>query len=409
MNLSKINVKDFGFRALVAFIMICPTYFNGLQYWGQKTMRIGHEQAFQLGITILFIIVFVENIWLSLFALWAIAIYSYYNFPSIGGEYVMNIFMGLILYQVTYRLVTRQRVITIFKAVVALVALNILFTALQYFGYDPLFKNLKQGVMNVDLVGIMGIKAVSGVFNTVCLPIVMYFSWWFAIPVLACIYFSEASCAILGVVAVLMFLIHKKSKKLFLILIIPILVAGGLYLQKDAKQNMITNRVNLWKASLKDALPHPFVGMGLDSFRNIGAIKPFMYFSDTRDNSCVKMTYDLRNNTWIAPKGFDQTPRTDGVPLVDPWDNPHNEYVGLIYEFGVIGFLIIMALLMDIVKRFKYCSNDKVVVSMFASFIAYAVVSVGQFPFHLARTVFLAIVLLACYYKLTDNEIEGVI
>ena len=389
--------------------MLCPIYYNNLQFHGLKTMRLGHEQFFQFGVTALFCIVFLENLWLAVFFLWSISINAYYNFPNNGAEYIWNLFMACILYQITYNLVTRQRVITIFRAITALMLLNIAFMVMQAWGYDPIFNNLFHSKMNVDLVGFMGIKAICGMFNAICLPMAMFFSPMFALPVLFALYLSESSCAIASVVAVIIFLAYKKSKKLAYILLIPLFIIGAFYVSNDSKSGMMNERVNMWKVALKDALQRPIIGMGLDSFRNVGELKPFLYFRSTRDNSCLKMNYIQETGKWRTPPGFDLTPRPDGVPLLDPWDNPHNTYLSILYEFGLVGLLIILALLWDVFKRFIYCNNDKVIFTIFASFLVYLISSVGQFPFHLARTGHLAVILLACFYKLTDNEIKGVL
>lgn len=400
MNLRKLNFNDFAWRVLLTFTMICPLYYNHMQVHGFKTMRMGHEQAFQLGITILFAVTFVENVWLAAFLLWSIFLYAYFNFPSIGGVYVQHLFLACILYQVTYHLVNRKRVIAIFKVVLALCGLNILFSFLQIFNSDPLFINLTTGKWNMDPVGIMGIKAVSGVFSAICIPIAMYFSPWLTLAILPALILSQCSSAVLATVVSVLFLAWQRSKQIFFYMLVPIVIMGGMYVANDSKANMMTDRGNLWKVAMQDALVHPITGIGLDSFRNIGQMKPFIYFKDTTNNQAVKMRYVVEENVWLPPTNY-KTKKDDGTQITfDPWDNPHNEYVGIVYEFGIIGLLIFLALLWDITKRLY---RDPLVITIFAVFLVYLVSSIGQFPFHLARTAHLSIILLACYYKLTDK------
>ena len=400
MTLKTISIKDFGWRALMAFMLICPLYYNHMQVHGFKTMRMGHEQAFELGITALFTIVFIENIWLAAFMLWTIFLYAYFNFPAMGGNYVMHLFQAGLLYQVTYHLVNRKRVETIFRGILVICAINLAFTALQFFGYDPLFMNLQSGVMNFDPVGIMGIKAVSGILSAISIPIALFFSPWLTLAIIPALILSQCSSAVGATVVSILFLAWQQSRKTFTYMLIPIAMAGSMYVAYDSKANMMTDRFNLWKLSVKDALTHPITGMGLDSFRNVGQPKPYLYFKNNVDNTALAMVPTGNQDLWMPRDGGNFAKDKAGNLWVDPWDNPHNEFVGILYEFGIVGLLIMGALLLDITKRLR---RDPIITTIFAVFLVYLVSSIGQFPFHLARTAHLSVILLACYYKLTDK------
>lgn len=400
MNLRQITIKDFSWRMFMTFMILCPIYFNNLKTYGLSTMRIGHEQFFQLGVTFLFILVFLENLWLAVFLIWSILIYIYYNFPSIGGNYIMNLFMAAILYQVTYKLVNRERVKQLFMGIIFLCFLNLGFTILQVMNFDVLFRDGFSGKWTSDPVGIMGIKAVSGMFSAICIPIAMFFSPWLTLAALPALVLSQCSSAVAATVVSILFLAWQRSRQVFFYMLVPILILGALYVSHDAKANMMTNRANLWRISVQDALSRPFVGMGLDSFRNVGTTKPYLYFQNNMNNDAFRMKYIGGEKPWVKPSGYETQLRPDGTQDVTPWDNPHNEFVSILYEFGVTGFLIFCALLWDITRRLY---RDPLVITIFAVFLVYLVCSIGQFPFHLARTAHFAVILLACYYKLTEK------
>ncbi len=399
MTLNKINLKDFSWRCLLAFIFLVPLYFNNMKFFGNMTMRVSHEQMFQLGVTALFVIVFLENLWLATFILWSMFIYIYYNFPSIGGEYIMNLFMAAVLYQVTYKLVTRERVKQIFMAVIAITVLSLIMTLSQHlFAYDPLFA--QDGLMNHDPVGLMGQKAMNGMLSAICLPIALFFSPWLAVVTLPALILSQCSSAVAATAVSILFLAWQRSRQIFFYLLVPIMVMGSIYVIHDSKMNMMTNRTAMWKLAVQDALTRPFVGMGLDSFRNVGQLKPYLYFNDSTNNQALRMTYIGGDKPWVKPAGYNMKYKENGEALINPWDNPHNEFVSILYEFGVIGFLIFCALLWDMCHRLY---RDPIVITLFAVFLVYLVSSVGQFPFHLARLAHLSIIFLACYNKLTEE------
>lgn len=403
MTLKSISIKDFSWRVFLTFVMLCPIYYNNFMNYGQMTMRMGHEQFFQLGVTFLFILTFVENIWLASFILWAIFIYGYYNFPSAGGNYIMNLLMAAMLYQITYKLVNRERVRQIFMVILALCAINLLFIGLQIFNMDPLYRSTVTGGFNYDPVGIMGLKAVSGVFSAICIPIAMFFSPWLTLAILPALILSQCSAAVLATVASILFLAWHRSKQLAMYIMVPILLLGGAYIAHDSKMNMMSDRANMWRLALNDALQRPLVGIGLDSFRSVTAHKPFLYFKNNENNDAFRMSPSKETGGWILPPGYKLGVNDSGEPNCNPWDNPHNEFVGIIYEFGVIGFLIFLALLWDISRRLY---RDPIVITIFAVFLVYLFSSIGQFPFHLARTAHFSVILLACYYKLTEKGEE---
>jgi O-antigen ligase len=275
---------------------------------------------------------------------------------------------------------------------------------------------LQNGVSNHDPVGIMGIKAVSGVFAAICLPIAMFFSPWLSVLIIPPLALSQCSSGVLAAVVSILFIAWYNSRRTFGLLLVPIVLAGGLFVANDAKMNMMTDRAKLWKLAATDALQHPVVGMGLDSFRNLSNMKPFLYFKDATNNNALRMNYNRMTGGWNKPAGYDlqYQVRTDnqgkvvfkqdGTPemeaMVNPWDNPHNEFISILYEFGLVGLLLFGALLWDITRRLY---RDPIVITLYAVFLAYLVSSIGQFPFHLARTGYLAAIFLACYYKLTSK------
>ena len=406
MTIKDIKLDKIGMWLLLAFVAVCPIFYDTANVRGVGTLRLGQEQMYQLGATILFTIVFLENIYLAIFFLWCITLYFYFNFPPIAGNYVVNIFWGLLIYQIVYKLVDFKNVRKVFNVIACLAALNMLWIGLQFLNVDLIFLD-KAGAVKTyshDFTGLMGLKAHMGIFFALAVPIVCYYRIWLAIPLFIPIYLSDCSVAMVGGISALLFAIWFQSRKLCIILTLLLGILGSIYIARDIKLSgeMFTNRLSLWKVSLRDAFKHPITGWGLDSFRNMGTFKPFMYFANARtgeSGTVSAQALKMHNETGkLPPMDFIK----DG-DSINPWDHPHNEYISLLYETGMVGVVIIGFLLVNIIHRFY--PND-FIIPLAGYFIVILVVSIGQFPFHVARNGAHIPIFLAIYYKLTDLSKE---
>jgi O-antigen ligase len=195
---------------------------------------------------------------------------------------------------------------------------------------------------------------------------------------------------------------RRYGVKVLMIIAIPVLIGGSLYIANDTKTGMFGDRAELWKTSLKDAVKRPIIGHGLDSFRNICNEKPGMYFKNVTTNKSELLKYDIKTKSFIVKKEF-----AKDKDILDPWDNAHNEYVQLFFEFGAIGLIIVLLFIRNIYSRFLGAVSGikKHIEPIMLVFTAYLIVSVGQFPLHLARTAYLIPILLGFYYKLTDQDL----
>lgn len=402
MTLKSLKFNDIGLKLFMAFIVICPIFYDPSK---MLTLRTYQEQFFQLGITVLFAVVLLESIHLSLFLLWAVFLYAYYGFPPIGGNYVMNIVWGCLLYQIAYKVMDRRNIHVFYKCVIGVALLNLVWVLLQISGVELIF--LSKGEYNSQPVALLGLKAFMGMFFALSIPFLCRYSTWAPILFFVPIYLSECSVAMAAGVVSYLFHLFYYQRKAFWVGLVVLTLAAGAYIARDTKSGMFTDRFNLWKVTLRDAFKKPVVGWGLDSFRNVGEVKPFIYFKNVRTLESKKVYFKemvhVRENKGQFPdtmKDFVQ----DG-DTIDPWDHPHNEYVSLFYEFGLVGVVIFACLALGVWRAF-YPSDD--LICLMGFFIGVLIISTGQFPFHVARIGYLVPIVLGIYKKLTDEE-NGVI
>ena len=393
MTITEVNFSKIQKYILFFYISVCPIFWhNGLNF-GPQTLRISQAQFFQIGIVLMFSTM-IKNIWLSLFLMLTVGLYAFFSFQS--NVYVMNVFMACMLYHLVDTFLERKDIPTVLSIIKWLVFANILWMVFQLCGWDFLFKMKSDGKYAWDPVGLMGIKAVSGLFIALCVPIMARANSFVALLMFYPMWLTQCSVAIVGGGLGYLFHLYQFKRKFFYIALVVGLLFGSYYVYNDSKANMFGDRLSLWKITLRDAVKHPVAGWGLDSFRNMSKYKTFMYVKNVETNKTGKA--HKVGERMIAEPGLAKP-----EDRIDPWDNVHNEYIQLFYEFGFIAFIILGLLIGDMVRRFNRYDRD--VVAIMGFFIVLAVVSIGQFPFHLARVGFLIPVLYACYNKLTDHNV----
>jgi len=376
----KLNFSDIRERLVIFFVLLMPFYLNHSKNFGNLTMRVTHEHFFELFAIFIFAFM-IRNIWVAIGLIWTLFLHIFHDFT--GGVYLRNIFSFAIIYFVAREIMTHELSRRVIRAIPILLAVQVWMMVLQIIRFDVLF-NSDQG-NRVEIVGFMGLKAISGMFIAMLIPFVHPVVGLLSLVLIAVT--SESTGALLGGVAAFVFSLYHRSKRLFIAALVVLTIAAGAFAYKDSFAGMFTDRARLWKVVLKDAVTHPIVGFGLDSFRKVTDKKPFMYFKDVPTQETGK-AIPTKDGFFGDAKVF--TPDA----TADPWDNAHNEYVMNFMEFGILGLLIPFFLFRDLARRFRPTEAS---VAIGGYFIALLVMSIGQFPFHLVRIMFLFPVLLAIY------------
>ena len=399
MKITELRLNDIGKKALFFFVFFVPIFYFTNMNFGNATLRIGQEQAFQIGAVILYALVLLENIYLALFLLLSVATYLGHNFS--GGNYLVNIVYGCIIYQVSYQIIDSKTISQAFKVVLWLVFLNIIWLILQNTGNELLFVEVStQKLGNMNNVAMMGLKAMMGMFFALSIPIMAFFNPMIALLFFIPIWLSESSISIIAGVASLGFFIFLRLSRRWKTVVAILSMIAIFYTFQDSKANMMADRFDIWKITLRDAMQKPISGWGLDAFRNINLKeKTFNYFKNVPTNKSGHGIYIQETKQFLLP---DDCKGSSGP--IDPWDHPHNEYVSLFFEYGVLGVIIFLLLSRDMMRRFN--RSDDALVCLAGFFISLLIISVAQFPFHLARIGVFIPVFLGAYYRITDDSIK---
>lgn len=402
-----INGKNTRFGAwLVGLAMILiPMHYYCDPTLGYSALRIGQEQAFQVIAIVLFAMFILQNAYIALFLLWAVFVYAYYSFPAPSGIILLSLFSACIYYEATYRCSDESKAEILFKFIAWFAVANLVYMAFQANGWEVLYNEMSRPGYQNGLIGFMGLKAITGMLFALAIPFIAYryplVASLFFIP----IYLSESSCAVVAAGVAYLWQIWHVSRKAFYILLGIFCIGGFAYSLNDSKAGMFTDRQNLWKVALRDAVKKPLTGYGIDSFRCVTPDKQFIYWKNVRTKESFRIDQrdliEFQHTGKFDSKKYGKFMRDDDT--TDPWDNPHNEFIQLFYEFGVIPFIILGFLVYDMRKRFN--PSNELLIPIVGFFLAVLTLSLGQFPFHLARIGIFIPIFLALYYKLTETKV----
>ena len=370
---------------------MCLVTINGIP------TRDAHQFVYMLGLMAVFGLM-LENIWVSLFLWWTIFLFSYYKF-NVGWIYLANIFYGCVLYYIVKKVFRREHIQFYINMLLWVLMLNILYGALQVMNLDFFFEGGVRGSKGGEAlqgfftpgnlqgapVGLMANTSVMAALITLCIPLLLAKrNKWADIATFLLIiplYCLHSFTAILtGVLVTLFMLWFRLPRKIWFILtgILSIMfILAFRFIDMPGLE-----RLAVWRLIMIDARSHPVVGWGLDSFRSILDHKPFTY------------------NMGLVNAG-------GGKFATNLWDNPHNLYISIAYEFGFVGLLILGGYLRQTFIWFKQATKDSETLALFGFILAFFIISIGQFPIFLARLSIFLVPMAGLYEIKTRKEYQN--
>ncbi len=330
--------------------------------------REAHQFFFVLGIMIAFGLM-VKNIWLTMFLWWTVLLYVYFKF-SCGHVYVQNVFFGSLLYYLTKKSFKREHIDFFINAVLWLVAANLVYMIVQICGFDWIYLG------GLGIKGFMGAEGICGTFMALAVPLIATrkskWSWLCALMMFFPLYLSNSITNIGAAGIGLLFVYWSKLPKKSLFVAFAVLLLGaGLYVKFVDSPQM--SRLYMWKLAMIDTTLHPISGNGLDSFRNITKSKEHVF---------------------ITQLGFDEKKM---IYSAKHWDNPHNLFISVAYEWGFLGIFFIVGYIRQSYYRYKKALKVPNTIALAGVGIVLLLVSVAHFPLFLARFCTILIPMFALY------------
>lgn len=411
---------------ICAMLVLCPIVYDPAG--GQ--LRPFQEHFLQYA-SIGFACLFLENIWLTLFMLWNIFLYIYAG-GVVGSMQVLNIFFGCLVFRFARAWFKKNKFDNCYGPICITLVLSLLFLILQKLHLDPLSvpQNGAQQVVDGPMTqacGLFGIPMAHGIFLAMCMPIVASMNIWLAPLLLIPIYMTQSSAAMLAALTASGFyLFHttqKKARGWVLGVLAFLVIAGVAFVIQDGKTdpNTMHSRFPMWSATIKYALHRP-EGYGPDSFRNYNDHKAFKFNSDNQyrtilsyspkhDDSEIVCTYYSPTNDSAATSRLNDEVTKNGFPKNSSgqqefnfFDDPHNEYIKVLFEYGIPGVFLLFGLFWEMITRFRKTMISRELITVTSCLIVFAIASVTQFPCSLARLAIFLPFLGGAFYAITDTD-----
>jgi len=320
----------------------------------------------------------------------AYLIFSYVYVTGASPRTLLCLMIGYAAISVTLSISKIKDLKYVYIALIGMSLLSCTYSILQAFGIDPIFVPITGG--KEDVVSFMGSHNQLGAYSAanafwgVCLmPLAI-------IP----IFLAKCNSALIGLIAGSMVYIWSiYGKKVISILIICCFIALVPWWHFCHKSNQeISERINLWKLSLQQVShgtieehylngnkalikANPLFGFGLGNFFSYS---PFSQY---------KM--------WDLSKQY-----KNEVPHY--YEHAHNDLLEALYEFGYIGFGIIIFLIISVCYNFFSNPKSHGVVITFSSLVAQSVSSMSIYIFHAPVSLFMFCLTLGLFYAEVTRE-----
>ena len=316
--------------------------------------------------------------WLRYFIIWCVCNWWLnFFFPNISYVGLTNIFSALVIY-IGIKYLIAKNILKI-DIILRIICLNVIFQfcwlIMQMFNYDPIFYPINEmGLFlntKMPLIGWSGNPAILGIFFASNSFLLLHYFKLKRMPifffiVLSSIFFlKNATAAITFAGAGLFYLVtrYKIKRKIILSTILITLILGVFFIYIKSPNY---DRIDIWEKLIKDGLKlRPFVGKGINFFS-------YLHITDKYG------------------KG---------------WDKAHNDYLQLILELGLIGFVLFSGFMISRFTMFFKEKRNNLQICMMACLVAFFISAFSLFPMHLAQNSFYAILVLTCLEKTYETEL----
>ena len=273
------------------------------------------------------------------------------------------------------------------KSIICVGALETIFALAQFFRFLPTYNRY------YAYTGSFENPAVFAMLLSVCVPIAVFYAlnesaprrkrllWWmYTLGLLVFISFSESRtgliAAVLSSTVTALFESERLRKRLFrlrtVVTILPLAIIS-LYLIYCFKEDSAYGRILIWRVAMDMVKEHPLFGLGPGGFT-----AKYMEF---------QADFFLKN------------PESGFLLLADNVNNPFNEYLSVLVNYGLFGLAVLSVLMVYTIKRI--CVIEKPYRAVMSGFAAVLLIwSFFSYPFSMPFVWVVALLILfVAYYN----------
>lgn len=405
--ISRLNMK---IDWLALFLIIVPTF------WVVNIdLRLAQANMFHIGVFAMIAFLHV-NQYIKYFLLYVLAQYLIFPQLPISFFQIECLFMGALAYHMIVKYVEPERLKFYLWIMLGFLAFNCFWALLQAWNIDPVFSLTnpdKQADGFSAGVGFLGLPAMFGNYAAAMVPIALLL-----MPVsvgfcLIALWLAKSTFSVIAAVLAGAFFLWFKKRIMFW----AVMIFGGITILcyvafTDMPSGQFNRRFAAWHQILIQAFKTQWIGKGF------GSLSTAYCFSEVTPTHIVKMTNNERdfvdfvkqqavlnssNDVTRLLSGIDITKlKTDAIRPdvfasisegmqhfnmdVHCWKEAHNEFIQVLFETGLIGLFLMIAYVWDMFRRFYlFGTKSTFCITMASCFLAIVIVSIGHFPFHVAR------------------------
>jgi len=400
------------------FILLMPTF-----YVFNTPLREIQANFFQVAVMVM-VGLFCVNRYLGAFLVWSACSYIFINHDGYGLVTLQNTFFGILLYQFIVLYSRPSGYKKYLWALIGILLFNIAWTPLQIFDVDPVWRivNLDKIQVMTEYQGWFALPAFLGNYVALVLPFILAMCVWLVPFALIGLWFSKSTFSVVAAVGATLFFFWFKKRILFWALLIILAVASAFYIRTDLKTGQFGRRLKCWHSTLHGAFQKQFFGNGIGMYGNnimvvevtpthntLLARHPIQLFEFIHNEAAESGKPQLADYIKEKVKDFQRGNPT--VPMAEisnvfqkenmdvmVWKETHNDFIQTFFNLGLVGLGLIILYICNIFRRFWKVGTKSTVNVMFASsFLAIIIITMGHFPFQVARLAGPFIVVLAMY------------